>query len=83
MNGIAQSFSYYQSNTPGQAKITNPALYPSVNLKENENPLFMGRQQASDPQHYYYFQGYIGNFALYNRGLTNGEIAENWNNYLA
>jgi hypothetical protein len=83
VNGIAQSFSYYQSNTPGQAKITNPALYPSVNLKENENPLFMGRQQASDPQHYYYFQGYIGNFALYNRGLTNGEIAENWNNYLA
>lgn len=83
VNGIAQPFSYYQSNNPGQAKITNPALYPPVNLKENENPLFIGRQQASNPQHYYYFRGNIGNFALYNRGLTENEIAANLDNYLA
>ncbi|KUG14197.1 hypothetical protein ASZ90_016161 [hydrocarbon metagenome] len=83
VNGVAQSFSYYQSNIPGQAPITNPALYPPVNLKENEHPLFMGRQQTPGPSNLFYYRGDIGNFALYNCGLTTSEIAENWNNYLA
>ena len=44
-NGVAQSISYYQSNTPGSGKITNPALIPSVNLKENSNTVTIGKER--------------------------------------
>jgi hypothetical protein len=81
VNGVSQPFSYYQSNVPGQGLITNPANIPAVNLKDNSYPLTMGKQ-ASD-QYPFYYQGDIGSFALYNRGLTQAEIQDNYQTYRA
>jgi hypothetical protein len=81
VNGIAQLFSYYQSNVPGQNPIANPAQYPQVNLKDNENPLIIGAQRSTS--YPFYYKGDIGTFALYNRGLTAAEIQANENGYQA
>lgn len=81
VNGVSQSFSYYQSNTPGNNRITDPNQYPQIHLKDNDHPLTMGKQ-ASDVYPFHY-SGDIGSFALYNRGLTDGEITENYQTYRA
>jgi hypothetical protein len=66
---------------PGQNKITNPAQYPQVSLKDNDNPLIIGSQRSTS--YPFYYKGDIGNFALYNRGLTAAEIQANNNGYQA
>ena len=81
VNGVSQSFSYYQSNVPGNSLITNPSLIPDIRLKDNQYPLTMGKQASvSYP---FPYSGDIGSFALYNRGLTEGEITENYQTYSA
>ncbi|MDI9632801.1 MAG: LamG domain-containing protein [Methanolinea sp.] len=79
VNGVSRPFSYYQSNVPGNNKITNPALYPEVRLKDNNHPMTMGKQASS--VYPFYYKGEIGSFALYNRGLTEQEILENYQSY--
>jgi len=81
VNGVSQTYSYYQSNVPGTNKITSPSQIPDVRLKDNDHPLTMGRQAST--QYPFYYSGSIGSFALYNRGLTQGEITGNYQNYLA
>jgi len=81
VNGVPRSFSYYQSNVPGQSKITNPAQIPEVRLKNNSHPLTMGKQAST--AYPFYYKGSIGSFALYNRGLTEAEIQENYQTYSA
>ncbi|MBP7120471.1 MAG: LamG domain-containing protein [Methanolinea sp.] len=81
VNGVSKPFSYYKSNVPGNSKIPPASPIPDVHLKNNSYPLTMGKQaSASNP---FYYRGDIGSFALYNRGLTEGEIAENYNEYTA
>lgn len=79
VNGNPQTVSYFQSNQPGVGKITNPAQIPAVSLKDNAYPLNIAKQ--SSDIYPFYFKGDIGSFALYNRGLTAGEISSNYQNY--
>lgn len=83
VNGVSQPFSYYQSNVPGSNKITTPSQYPEVRLKDNNHPLMMGKQNTASSSNQFYYKGDIGSFALYNRGLTGGEIIENYQTYSA
>jgi hypothetical protein len=76
LNGVPQSISYYQSNMPGVNLMSSP---PPVNLKNDQYNLNIGKQ--SSDVFPFYFQGDIGSFALYNRGLTPGEIQSNYQNY--
>jgi hypothetical protein len=81
VNGVSQPFSYYQSNVPGNNKITNPSQFPEVRLKDNNHPMTMGKQSSTS--YPFYYKGSIGSFALYNRGLTETEIQENYQTYSA
>jgi len=81
VNGVSRSFSYYQSNQPGVGLIPSTTPDPAVRLKDNSYPLTMGRQ-ASETYPFPY-SGDIGSFALYNRGLSEAEINENYNEYAA
>jgi len=81
VNGASQQFSYYKSNVPGNSRITDPAQYPQVRLKDNDYPLTMGKQASQT--YPFPYSGDIGSFALYNRGLTEGEIDENYQTYSA
>ena len=81
VNGVSQQFSYYQSNVPGNNKITNPSQIPDIRLKDNQYPLTMGKQASQ--QYPFPYSGDIGLFALYNRGLTEDEITENLQTYSA
>jgi len=81
INGVPQSFSYYKSNVPGNNKITNPSQIPDIRLKDNQYPLTMGKQASQ--QYPFPYSGDIGSFALYNRGLSAGEISENLQTYSA
>jgi hypothetical protein len=79
VNGNPQTVSYFQSNQPGVGKITNPAQIPAVSLKDNAYSLNIAKQ--SSDIYPFYFKGDIGSFALYNRGLTAGEISSNYQIY--
>lgn len=81
VNGVSRPFSYYKSNQPGVGLIPPTTPDPAVQLKDNQYPLTMGKQ-ASETYPFYY-SGDIGSFALYNRALTDGEIAENYHEYTA
>jgi hypothetical protein len=81
VNGVSQQFSYYKSNVPGNSRITNPDQYPRIRLKDNNYPLTMGKQASTANP--FPFSGDIGSFALYNRGLTEGEITENYQTWSA
>lgn len=81
VNGVSQPFTYYQSNVPGNNPITNPSQIPEVRLKDNDHPMTMGKQASTS--YPFYYKGSIGSFALYNRGLTDAEIQENYQTYRA
>lgn len=81
VNGVSQSFSYYKSNVPGNSKITSTSQIPDVRLKDNQYPLTMGKQASTS--YPFYYSGDIGSFALYNRGLNEDEIRENYHEYSA
>jgi len=83
VNGVEQPYSYYQSNVPGQNLITDPSQYPVVNLKDNDNPLIMGKQLTDLTSNQFYYKGDMGNFALYNRGMSEEEILNNYQQYFA
>lgn len=73
--GVAQPISYYQGNTLG-----TPAIAPvTVNLKADNNPTTIGKQNYAGNEMYY--QGNMSEVTYYNRALTAAEIAANKNSY--
>jgi len=75
-NGVAQPVAYDNSNVP----YSNPvAGSVTVNLQNNTNNVNIGEQNYStNPSDAFYYSGYIGSTALYNRALTPTEIAANY-----
>ena len=79
-NGVALPLTYDNSNVPGQNVLDHSV---NVNLINNNNPVTIGKQNSPDPSNNFYFTGSIGNTAIYNRGLTQQEIQQNYQNYAA
>jgi hypothetical protein len=81
-NGVAQPLNYDNSNVPDpESGITSPPTPNGlVNIVNNNNfPVNIGEQNyATNPSDAFYFNGYIGSTALYNRALTTQEIAANY-----
>ncbi len=51
----------------------------TVKLENNNNNVNVGEQNyVSNPSDAFYYNGYIGSAALYNRALTSQEIANNY-----
>lgn len=69
-NGASLPLSYYQSNVPWNT----PVAAPTVRLQNNNNAVTIGKQNGY-PGNEFYFNGDIGGISLYNRGLTQQDIA--------
>jgi hypothetical protein len=78
-DGQPLSFGMYNGNVPNQG---TSASVP-INLKDTQYPLHIGRQESSNPAWHFYYRGDIGDFALYNRGLSPTEILYNNATYRA
>ena len=74
-DGTSVPFGYYQSNVPG----ANPVAPVAVSLKDNNNPITIGKQDY--PPYDMYYDGAMSEVSFYNRVLTAAEIADNINNY--
>ena len=74
-NGVAQPFSYYQSNYPTDSTPVSPVL---VNMQNNDNPLLTGKQNGPSGSEFFY-KGDMSEVALYNRAITSDEITHNLN----
>ncbi|HVP96964.1 LamG domain-containing protein [Methanoregula sp.] len=79
-NGVAQPLVYDNSNVPYSNPVSGPV---TVNLENNNNNVNIGEQNAASPGNDFYYNGYIGSTALYNRALTTSEIAANYAGYTA
>jgi len=66
---------FYQSNIPGN----NPIAPVAINLKENNNPITIGKQNFPGAE--FYYAGNMSEVSFYNRALTTDEIAANKANY--
>jgi hypothetical protein len=76
-NGVAQPLVYSQGLDP--RSITSPVPNPPVvNLKTNANSVTVGMQNSSSSSAAFYYKGDIGAYSLYNRALTQQEIANNY-----
>jgi hypothetical protein len=76
-NGVAQTLVYSQGLDP--RSITPPVPNPPVvNLKTNANPVTIGMQNSSSTSSAFYYNGDIGAYSIYNRALTQQEIASNY-----
>lgn len=73
--GIQQPISYYQGNSLG-----TPAISPvTVNLKADNNPVTIGKQNYAGNEMYY--QGNMSEVTYYNRALSATEISNNKNTF--
>jgi FlaG/FlaF family flagellin (archaellin) len=77
VNGVLQPSTVYTGNVPNAGSVSAA----TVNLQDNNFPVKVGKQN-SDANPFYY-QGNIGNLALYNRPLTANEIQQNYQSYSA
>jgi hypothetical protein len=77
VNGVLKPSTVYTGNVPN----TGSATGTGVTLQNNNFPVKIGKQN-SDANPFYY-QGNIGNMALYNRPLTANEILQNYQTYSA
>jgi hypothetical protein len=77
VNGVLQASTVYTGNVPNAGTIATA----TVNLQNNNFPVKIGKQN-SDANPFYY-EGNIGNIALYNRALTANEIQQNLQTYSA
>ncbi|MCX6681638.1 MAG: LamG domain-containing protein [Methanoregula sp.] len=66
---------FYQSNVPGN----NPIASVSMNLKDNNNPITIGKQNYPGAE--FFYAGNISEVSFYNRALSPSEITANKNNY--
>ena len=73
----SQPSTVYTGNVPNAGTATGA----TVNLQDNNFPVKIGKQN-SDANPFYY-EGNIGNMALYNRPLTANEIQQNYLSYSA
>ena len=77
VNGVLQPSTVYTGNVPNAGTVSTA----TVNLQDNNFPVKIGKQN-SDANPFYY-EGNIGNVALYNRPLTANEIQQNYLSYSA
>lgn len=82
-NGQPIAVQYYANNYPYPSEGAPIAVssLPVVNLKANNLPVNIGVQ--ADPSNPFYFEGDIGNLAVYNRALSITEIQNNNSTYQA
>lgn len=66
---------FYQSNAPGN----NPIAPVSMNLKDNNNPITIGKQNYPGAE--FFYTGNMSEVSFYNRALSPSEITANKNNY--
>jgi FlaG/FlaF family flagellin (archaellin) len=77
VNGVLQPSQVYTGNVPNAGSPSTA----TVNLQDNNYPVKIGKQNSdSNP---FYYNGNIGNTALYNRVLTANEIQQNLQTYSA
>jgi hypothetical protein len=74
-NPIPVPIGFYQSNIPGN----NPVAAVPINLKDNNNPITIGKQNYPGAE--FYYAGNMSEVSFYNRALTTSEIAGNNANY--
>jgi len=75
-NGVAQPLAYDNSNVPYSNPVSGTV---TVDLENNNNNVNVGQQNySSNPSDAFYYNGYIGSTALYNRALTSQEVAANY-----
>jgi hypothetical protein len=81
-NGAEQALVYNQGLDPRSSSLgtTPPAV--GVRVKPNANPVTVGKQNGPAGSEFYY-RGDIGALSLYNRGLTQAEIQQNYAAYRA
>jgi hypothetical protein len=78
VNGDLKPSQVYTGNIPNAGSLSPTT---TVNMQDNNYPVKIGKQN-SDSQPFYY-NGNIGNMALYNRALTMNEILQNYQSYSA
>jgi hypothetical protein len=66
---------FYQGDNPG----INPIAPVPINLKNNNNPITIGKQNYPGAE--FYYAGNMSEVSFYNRALTPSEIANNKINY--
>ena len=79
VNGVAQPYTIYNSNTPGVNQVGTSANPPSgfgVNLDNVNNGITIGKQNAAPPNSFYYTGG-MSAITFYNQALTPSEVANN------
>jgi len=79
VNGVAQPYTIYNSNTPGVNQVgtsSNPPAGFGVHLANVNNGILIGKQNAAAPNDFYYTGGMSG-VAFYNRALTSTDVANN------
>jgi FlaG/FlaF family flagellin (archaellin) len=80
-NGVAQPLLYNQGLDPSAPNLGSTPPSAGVRLSSTSNPVTVGKQNsASYP---FYYSGDIGALSLYNRALTQQEIANNYAGYRA
>lgn len=73
-NGVPQNLVYSRGVDP--RSITTPVPNPPVvRLLDTPNPVTIGKQNGPGSSSYFYFNGDIGAISLYNRGLSQAEVA--------
>jgi hypothetical protein len=75
-NGASVGFNYYSGNTPGGTPIAGGV---TVNLKPDNNPITIGKQNYAGNEMYY--AGNMSEVTYYNRALDPTEITNNKNTY--
>jgi hypothetical protein len=79
INGIKQDSTIKEGNDPRSTVVVTPP--PLVNLKTNDLPMKVGKQNSNTWP--FYYKGDIGNLAIYDRALTPAEIQANNQAYTA
>jgi|WetSurMetagenome_2_1015567.scaffolds.fasta_scaffold06394_3 hypothetical protein len=80
-DGVEQTLVYNKGTDPSYPNLGTTAPSVGVHVSPTSNPVTVGKQNsASYP---YYYNGDIGALSLYNRALTQEEIARNYAGYQA
>jgi len=80
VNGVAQPYTIYNSNTPGVNQVGTSASPPAgfgVHLDNVNNGITIGKQNAAPPNAFF-FTGGMSGVSFYNRALSSSEVANNF-----
>jgi len=75
--GVQKPINYYLGDNPGAGQIVGPP--PVVNLKPDNNPITIGKQNYPGAE--FFYAGNMSEVSFYNRALSSSEITANKNNY--